>query len=469
MKRLLLVFLTVAAAGIASAQYISEVYEYCPAPGQYINVDPWGTPSAMQSVIGGINGSMTLGTFGGYVVFGFENPVENDPLNPYGIDFSVFGNPYDDWSEPAAVYVMKDQNQNGVPDDQWYLLAGSDYFFSTTKNDYCVTYSNPGGENAIDIPWSDNQGNTGVVEVNEFHSQPWYPLIANFPEIPSDHYSLEGHYVKIRLDETNPASVKSYCRAFGYADNYKRSAGTHLLPDNPYTQALENGGGDAFDISWAVDSLGNYVDLDAIDFVKVQSAAMGNGGWLGEISTEVCGAVDIAPDQTVSGEMNALVVGDLPVVCTSPTWQLEYAAFSAGRLKPDATVEWSVSMKNAFIDGDNILHIPASGEITLTAISPEIPGVMWSQTFTAMLSNGLPSLNSPALCRVYPVPAKDFVHVFVDQSCDACIYNIDGTIVEKISLKKGENTLSILNYKSGLLLLKAELDGAVVVRKIVVQ
>ena len=142
------------------AQYISEVLEYKPAPGQFINSSPWGVPESANSIIGGITGSMSLGAFGGYVVFTFDNPVENHPDNPFGVDFTIFGNPLEEWSEQGIVEVMKDENDNGLPDDMWYELAGSDYFFSSSIKQYEVTYTNPNMDAAADVPWTDNQGNT---------------------------------------------------------------------------------------------------------------------------------------------------------------------------------------------------------------------------------------------------------------------------------------------------------------------
>ena len=47
------------------------------------------------------------------------------------------------------------------------------------------------------------------------------------------------------------------------------------------------------DISWAVDKNGSAVNLKGIDFVRVYSANRAEGGWLGEVSTEVSGFKDL--------------------------------------------------------------------------------------------------------------------------------------------------------------------------------
>ncbi|MCK5079740.1 MAG: hypothetical protein KAR09_07330, partial [Bacteroidales bacterium] len=240
----------------AQAQYISEVLEYKPAPGQHINAAPWGWPGSAYSVIGNINGSLSLGAFGGYVVFSFDEAVENHPDNPFGVDFSIFGNPIQDAAEPGIVSVMKDENGNGLADDTWYMLAGSDHWFSGSFNHYEVTYSNPGS--ATDVPWSDNVGNSGFIYTNSAHEQPYYPDVDSFPAIHPDQYLLSGFRISGAIDSSSLAYVKSCQRAFGYADNRLRGAAPYTVPDNPYTPEKENSGGDAFDISWAV-SGENYI------------------------------------------------------------------------------------------------------------------------------------------------------------------------------------------------------------------
>jgi len=267
---------------LAGAQYISEVLEYSPAPGQFINSTPWGIPSSASSVVGTVTGSLCLGSFGGYVIFRFENPVENHPDNPYGVDFTIFGNPLTDWSEPGIIWVMKDENENGFPDDTWYELSGSDYYFSSSVRNYEVTYTNPGDTVAMDVPWIDNAGNHGSVLANSIHTQPYFPDTDSFPLIPGDEYTLSGSSIEAVVNVSDGPGIKSIKRAFGYADNQLRGLPPYTTPDNPYTVEIENSGGDAFDIDWAVDVEGDYVDLDEIHFVKVQSAVQTFGGLLGE-------------------------------------------------------------------------------------------------------------------------------------------------------------------------------------------
>ncbi len=353
---------------MAEARYISDVFEYTPAPGQFTNTTPWGSPVAAASLVGGVNGSMCLGAFGGYVVFGFEQAVENHPDNPFGVDFSIFGNPQVDWSEPGVVWVMKDDNSNGVPDENWYELAGSDYYFSSTIKDFEVTYTNPGDTIALDVPWKDQAGSSGIIQINSTHSQSYYPALDSFPDIPDNQYTLKGTRIEASVHTNTPPLLTSVKRAFGYADNQLRGNTSLHLPDNPYTPEVENSGGDAFDIDWAVDSQGAYVELDMIHFVKVQNAVLEHGGWLGELSTEVTGAVDVFPNETVSGELEMIVIRDLPIEIDRPTYPLEVFVFQRGRLQSNRTVQWSSNMPGVTLDEQNVLSATESGNLILTAI-----------------------------------------------------------------------------------------------------
>jgi len=71
--------------------FVSRIIEYKPAPGQFINQDNTGTPSAAESIVSGLNGLVSLGGFGGYIIVGFDQTIWNDPENPYGVDFTKVG------------------------------------------------------------------------------------------------------------------------------------------------------------------------------------------------------------------------------------------------------------------------------------------------------------------------------------------------------------------------------------------
>lgn len=159
---LLLLFLN-SFLSFGQVRYATKLIEYRPAPGQFINKSP-GLPANAQTVLNGAAdpGMMvSLGAWGGYIILGFDEPILNHKYNPYGVDFTIFGNPSLGNSEPAIVQVMKDENANGEPDDTWYELRGSDHFLSSTIKDYTITYTNPNAK--ADVPWFDNKGNSGVV------------------------------------------------------------------------------------------------------------------------------------------------------------------------------------------------------------------------------------------------------------------------------------------------------------------
>ncbi|MGD9994882.1 MAG: T9SS type A sorting domain-containing protein [Salinivirgaceae bacterium] len=400
---------------VAQSPYVSKIWDYQPAPGQYINT-AIGGPYAAQSLSGGISGSLSLGAFGGYVVLGFDHRIMNDPDNPYGVDFTVFGNATALSAEPAAVYVMRDNNNNGLPDDTWYLLAGSDYYFSTSDAAYEITYAF--AEAGEDVPWTDKQGNTGFVLQNEFHLQAYYPLADSFPSIPQDEYVLSGLKIEARLNSQDEAYITSNPYPFGFADNKPRVlSASHLEPDNPYTAALEGGGGDAFDISWAVDANGLPVALDGIDFIKVQTAVNASAGWLGELSAEILGVVDVAPDATVSGESRRVVLQPFfKALEPEQSTQVQAFVFEAGKPLDNPVFEFtSADNAVASIGGDGLLSSYKAGSVWIFAT--------WEGTYRDSLlvevKHPLGFAETAELSlMLYPNPAVSQVSVQGAESCN---------------------------------------------------
>lgn len=273
-----------------SSAFINQVYEWTPAPGQYIN-DFGGDlsidePVSIQQAAGWAyqrlqkHNFVSLGAFGGYIIAGFDHSVKNTGDYEIGVIGNAFLSANGNSNEPGIIYVMKDENQNGLPDDTWYELKGSDTFSEGTVRDYSVTYFRPEKEGG-DVKWTDNFGNSGVVNyMGAFHSQPtYYPLWIN-----SDELTLSGTCLKAKTQE-NPETGRWENPPFkwGYADN--------IGEDNISFEGFSNC--NRFRISDAINSKGESVNLDYIDFIKIQTGVFSQAGWLGEVSTEVLGILDL--------------------------------------------------------------------------------------------------------------------------------------------------------------------------------
>ncbi|WP_291121515.1 PKD-like domain-containing protein [Empedobacter sp. UBA7248] len=274
------------------SKYISQVFDYLPAVGQFTNALPAYvtgetqadmTAKAAKALVGEKSTMITLGGYGGYVVFGFDHTIMNQPNKR---DFKVLGNGFAGSSEPGIVMVAYDKNKNGKPDDdEWYEIAGSEYTNPNTIKNYTITYTKPdenktpvkgtiGWQTDIEyIKWSDNQGNSGYKTKNSYHKQSYYPLWFGSDQLKFTGTLLPNNYT----DQSGNGTYwvgKQY--AYGYVDNASNSSEDSNI-----------------DIDWAVDKNGNPVKLLGIDFIKVYTATNQEAGWLGEISTEVAGAYDL--------------------------------------------------------------------------------------------------------------------------------------------------------------------------------
>lgn len=311
MKKTVFCIITLAALSIAvhadNSPYISHVWEYRPAPGQFVNELPEYEEGddandmrlkAEELIADNNLGMITLGGWGGYVVFSFDHMIVNVPNAK---DFVVLGNAFYDQQgytlngrhggscEPGIVMVSYDANGNGKPDDEWYELAGSDYANPQTIHDYTVTYFRPEDTHTPTpslvnssltdttyIAWQDNKGNEGYMNKLTYHKQPYFPKWIEEYQLQFSGSRLPDNYV----DESgNGSYYVLYAYLYGYAD------------DHP------NGSQEAqLDINWAVDKNGNAVSLPGIHFVKVYTAVHQQCGWMGETSTEIIGAKDLHPD-----------------------------------------------------------------------------------------------------------------------------------------------------------------------------
>ena len=262
-----------------------SVIEYMPAPGQFIG-DPasgYADFKTMEEACGYARDRfvscypVSLGAWGGYMIVKARKSINNTG----GYEFSIAGNAFDSSNEPGIVWVSRDDNGNGVADDTWYELRGSYFGKEGYERGYEVTYYRPETDRS-DVRWTDSQGGSGSIKyMGMFHSQASY-----YPSwITADSYTLSGSKLPQRVEyDDATGSWTNFPYEWGYADNFGEDAAFVYLVIKGLTAQLNY-----FRISDAVDAEGNTVKLDAIDFIKVQTAVMGESGRLGENSTEICG------------------------------------------------------------------------------------------------------------------------------------------------------------------------------------
>lgn len=272
----------------SSSAYSSKVFEYLPAPGQFINETNTagfsGNEITHEAAIRYAterienNKYVSLGSFGGYIIVGFDHSIPNKG----GYDFAIQGNAFDSSNEPGIVWVMQDTNENGLPDDEWYELKGSETGKETTIQNYEVTYFRPASSRS-DVHWTDNLGNSGSVDFNAYHQQDYYyPLWMD-----KDSYTLTGTRLLARNTQSSSTGYWSNNPfEWGYADNW----GSDVLGGDSYDGSGQMNG---FKISNAIYHDGTPANLKYIDFIKVQVGVLAKSGVLGENSTEVFSFQDL--------------------------------------------------------------------------------------------------------------------------------------------------------------------------------
>ncbi len=452
MNKLLSIIILTAICSLVSGQQIAAIIEYTPAPGQFINTST-GSPSAAESLTNENGGLVSLGGYGGFIVLKLSESIENDPDNPYGVDFTIFGNALSFWSEPGIVEVMKDKNGNGQADETWYALAGSDHFFPGTIADYQISYTNPHSDVAEDVHWSDNQGVIGVIKKNVFQDQPYYPDPSVFPTIGKSKCEFTGRRISPVLDFSNPVQAVSHRRCFGYADNNIRIDPANPLPDNPYTAEIENSGGDGMDISWAIDETGEYIDLDEIDFIKIYTAVNADGGAIGEISTEISLVVDIEPAPRYPIPEKFIAIKGLPSKIIPEAYELEYSVFFRGRYKNDETVSWSVDGIHSYIDGNEYLLAEGEGKLILIATldsDPTISTTISTEVYKPVDVSPFEKTN----LEIYPNPVS--VILTINQLVQGRIELISsqGKVVFSKETTRSVQQVNVSEYPSGIYLLR---------------
>jgi hypothetical protein len=236
-------------------------------------VPPLRNFSPGQFTMQGTGFGWSLGSVLGYEVWRWRVSRETD-------EFHIYGNAFAGWEEPGIVWVMCDENNNGLPDDTWYELKGSDdeseEWRPQITRRYAINWFDPGdeaeeneyGQLISNLVWVDSLGRRG------FMNGGW-PSVWG---VETARVTFCGTMIR------DPGAIYGGGRgqprdvAWGYVD-----AGD--LTSGPY--ADQNG---KFFVSNAIQRDGSPVDLPWIDFVKVQTGVFYYGTVVGEISTEIYSA-----------------------------------------------------------------------------------------------------------------------------------------------------------------------------------
>ncbi len=277
------------AAAIAGSPFATRVIEYAPAPGQFVNDPAFNDP---QRALGPPSGGgmadpnnesvVTLGGFGGFIVLGFDHTVMNDPLNPMGLDAIAFsnaywvgGNPDRHWAECATIEISRDDNDNGQADDDWYLIPGSHLTAPLNRTAH---------------PW------TGGITTYAYQlpTDPFGAVVVVNPESGTETEGIYGYA------EYSPTLFLGDMDADDVIDNDEITEEEfYTVPDDPFEVGITpgSGGGDAFDIAWAVDAAtGAPANLDGFDFIRLTTPLHVIMGPLGEKSAEIDAVADVSPD-----------------------------------------------------------------------------------------------------------------------------------------------------------------------------
>jgi hypothetical protein len=235
------------------------IIDFLPAPAHnidsYYSTKQEALASAQQYLNDG--GSVSLGTFGGYIVTAFDHTV----MNVYGKrDFTVqmaTGGGSIKYS-PVSIAVAYDANKNGMADqDEWYEIAGSEYNKSTTVKNYEITYRKPNPDaspvagaaawqyDTAYLSWTDNKNGSG--KITKTSNSQWNNY---YPEWLGDTYTLKGTKIAIPVKDVSDGAGTSY-----NVGTFEWGYGGIKDP--------------SIDISWAVDKDGKKVHLPGVDFIKV--------------------------------------------------------------------------------------------------------------------------------------------------------------------------------------------------------
>jgi len=245
-------------------------------------------------------GIVTLGGFGGKIVLAFDHDVENNPANPMWLDSIVFSNA---WPDPCSWRTQ-----------HWGI------------DDPCI------------LKWPDFIGWPSAFDTNAFEIFPVYEYVDDYAWVLSNPYRNDGDPTNDHLEyywgyaELSPRvklgdrNVDDRLDTYGDCPNITHEL-FYTFPDDPYTLGIDPGscGGDAFDISWAVDPCTwQPANLQSFRYIRITTAAdirSLDELWL-NISAEIDAVSDVRPYGDINGDDK---VDFIDMDLLSQTWLSEWS------------------------------------------------------------------------------------------------------------------------------------------------
>jgi len=227
---------------------------------------------------------VSIGDTTGHLTLKFDTPVTDDPGNSMGLDCIVFSNAF--WvggdenrkfQEPGIIEISEDGTT-------WYLIPGSRNLTYQSGN-VPVIVETGGGDNSLDPTLMGGS----ILNPNGSDADP-----------DND------------LDEFNWGYADMTPVRAPYKDHY-------LRPDNPFEVGFgsETGGGDAFDIAWAIDNAGQPANLPEFSYIRF-TTLVSRTMLVGILSSEIMAVADVPPSIDTDGD-GLLDEFELNVIGTDPT------------------------------------------------------------------------------------------------------------------------------------------------------
>lgn len=283
--------------------YPDKVIDFLCINSQYTNGTGAGNGASPWVSLAG--NAASIGNFGGYITYYYEEAITDNPNNKYGIDFYVYGNANKDTStstktsffEPAQAWVSEDG-------EEWYALAGSAHYDEGVDWNYSVTYKRATNGKT---QWVDSHGNSNDGK-SASGTYPSASIYSMNDLAKSDTINLSGIVLPARNGEVavSGEATDAYPVQWGYADcfvNGTKGADVNPYLDNTKFDLQTNG----FDLKWAVDVEGNPVDVSNREFHYVKLVTVSNiwHSSFGDKSPEIAGVVKTKAQEEAVGKTSS--------------------------------------------------------------------------------------------------------------------------------------------------------------------